>query len=256
MDPTLLHLCALEFLGTLVLILMGDGVCAACNLNKSKAQGAGWVVIAFGWGLAVMSGVFVAHESGAHLNPAVTIGLATSGGFQAFLANAGVQASTAVAVCGYIVAQMVGGFCGAVLVWLVYRDHFNCTENKEAVLGTYCTMPAIDHKAANFFTELVATFILVLMIIGTGHYGSDVANVGAVSAWPITAVIVSLGMSLGGPTGYAMNPARDLSPRIAHALLPMKYKRDSGWSYSWVPVFGPIAGAICAVGVGRLFGLC
>ena len=117
-------------------------------------------------------------------------------------------------------------------------------------------MPAIDHKAANFFTELVATFVLVLMIIGSGHYGSDVTNVGAVSAWPITAVIVSLGMSLGGPTGYAMNPARDLSPRIAHAVLPMKYKRDSGWGYSWVPVFGPIVGAICAAGVGCLFGLC
>lgn len=254
MDPTLLHLCALEFLGTLVLVLMGDGVCAACNLNKSKAQGAGWVVIAFGWGLAVMSGVFVAHESGAHLNPAVTIGLTVSGGFPAFLAAKGIT-TVGAAVIGYIVAQMLGGFCGAVLVWLVYRDHFNCTEDKEAVLGTYCTMPAIDHKGANFFTELVATFILVLMIIGTGTYG-DVANVGAVSAWPITAVIVSLGMSLGGPTGYAMNPARDLSPRIAHALLPMKYKRDSGWGYSWVPVFGPIVGAICAAGVGCLFGLC
>ena len=254
MDPTLLHLCALEFLGTLVLVLMGDGVCAACNLNKSKAQGAGWVVIAFGWGLAVMSGVFVAHESGAHLNPAVTIGLTASGGFQTFLAAKGIT-TVGLAVAGYIIAQMLGGFCGAVLVWLVYREHFNCTEDKEAVLGTYCTMPAIDHKASNFFTELVATFILVLMIIGTGTYG-DVANVGAVSAWPITAVIVSLGMSLGGPTGYAMNPARDLSPRIAHAILPMKYKRDSGWGYSWVPVFGPIVGAICAAGVASLFGLC
>lgn len=254
MDPTLLHLCALEFLGTLVLVLMGDGVCAACNLNKSKAQGAGWVVIAFGWGLAVMSGVLVAHDSGAHLNPAVTIGLATSGGFQAFLAGAGVTSSTTVAVIGYIVAQMIGGFCGAVLVWLVYRDHFNATEDKEAVLGTYCTMPAIDHKPANFFTEVVATFILVLMIIGIGTYNPGTP--GAVSAWPITAVIVSLGMSLGGPTGYAMNPARDLSPRVAHAILPMKYKRDSGWGYSWVPVFGPIVGAICAASVGCLFGLC
>lgn len=233
---------------------MGDGVCAACNLNKSKAQGAGWVVIAFGWGLAVMSGVLVAHESGAHLNPAVTIGLTVSGGFPTFLATAAPGVSTATAVVGYIVAQMIGGFCGAVLVWLVYHDHFNATEDKEAVLGTYCTMPAIDRKPANFFTEVVATFILVLMIIGIGTYNPGTP--GAASAWPITAVIVSLGMSLGGPTGYAMNPARDLSPRIAHALLPMKHKRDSGWGYSWVPVFGPIVGAICAAGVGCLFGLC
>lgn len=255
MDPVLLHLCALEFLGTLVLVLMGDGVCAACNLEKSKAKGAGWVVIAIGWGLAVMAGVFVAHGSGAHLNPAVTIGLACSGGFASFLASAGVTASLTTSVIGYIVAQMIGGFLGAVLVWLVYRDHFNITEDKEAVLGTYCTMPAIDHKAANFFTELVATFILLLMIIGIGNY-ADVANVGAVSAWPITAVIVALGMSLGGPTGYAMNPARDLSPRIAHAVLPMAHKRDSGWGYSWVPVFGPICGAIIAAFVGKAFGLC
>lgn len=250
MDPELFHLCALEFLGTLILVLMGDGVCAACNLNKSKAQGAGWVVIALAWGFAVMAGVFVAHDSGAHLNPAVAIGLAVAGTFTAVGTS-----SLLTTVVGYIVAQMLGGFVGALLVWVVYKDHFDATDDKEAILGTFCTMPAIDHRSVNFITELVATFVLVLTIICIGTYG-DVVNTGAVGAWPITAVIMALGMSLGGPTGYAMNPARDLSPRIAHALLPIKQKRDSGWAYAWVPVLGPITGGILAAAVALLYGFC
>lgn len=244
MDSTLLYNCALEFLGTLILVLLGDGVCACMGLNKSKGQGGGWIVITLGWGLAVMAGVFVAHASGAHLNPAVSIGLAAAGLFP--WEN----------VLPYSVAQMIGGFVGAILVWIMYKDHFDATDDPDGKLGTFCTMPAIDNKPFNFLQELVCTFVLVLLIICLGTYGSDVANIGGNSAWPVTMVIVSIGMSLGGVTGYAMNPARDLSPRIAHAILPMKGKRDSGWGYSWVPVLGPIAGAVLAALVASLYHFC
>ncbi len=244
MDSTLLYNCALEFLGTLILVLLGDGVCACMGLNKSKGQGGGWIVITLGWGLAVMAGVFVAHASGAHLNPAVSIGLAAAGLFP--WEN----------VLPYSVAQMIGGFVGAILVWIMYKDHFDATDDPDGKLGTFCTMPAIDNKPRNFLQEVVCTFVLVLLIICLGTYGSDVANIGGNSAWPVTMVIVSIGMSLGGVTGYAMNPARDLSPRIAHAILPMKGKRDSGWGYSWVPVLGPIAGAVLAALVASLYHFC
>lgn len=244
MDSTLLYNCALEFLGTLILVLLGDGVCACMGLNKSKGQGSGWIVITLGWGLAVMAGVFVAHASGAHLNPAVSIGLAAAGLFP--WEN----------VLPYSVAQMIGGFVGAILVWIMYKDHFDATDDPDGKLGTFCTMPAIDNKPLNFLQEVVCTFVLVLLIICLGTYGSDVANIGGNSAWPVTMVIVSIGMSLGGVTGYAMNPARDLSPRIAHAILPMKGKRDSGWGYSWVPVLGPIAGAVLAALVASLYHFC
>ena len=244
MDSTLLYNCALEFLGTLILVLLGDGVCACMGLNKSKGQGGGWIVITLGWGLAVMAGVFVAHASGAHLNPAVSIGLAAAGLFP--WEN----------VLPYSVAQMIGGFVGAILVWIMYKDHFDATDDPDGKLGTFCTMPAIDNKPLNCLQEVVCTFVLVLLIICLGTYGSDVANIGGNSAWPVTMVIVSIGMSLGGVTGYAMNPARDLSPRIAHAILPMKGKRDSGWGYSWVPVLGPIAGAVLAALVASLYHFC
>lgn len=243
MDSTLLYNCALEFLGTLVLVLLGDGVCACMGLNKSKGQGGGWIVITLAWGLAVMAGVFIAHDSGAHLNPAVSIGLAIAGMFPWS------------SVVPYIIAQMIGGFIGAILVWIVYKDHFDATDDPEGKLGTFCTMPAIENKPLNFLQEAICTFLLVLLIICIGHY-SDVANMGANGAWPVTMVIVSLGMSLGGVTGYAMNPARDLSPRLAHAILPIKGKRDSGWGYSWVPVFGPIFGAAVAALVAGVYHFC
>lgn len=231
-----------EFIGTLVLVLLGDGVCAATSLNKSKAQGGGWVVIALGWGLAVMLGVLIAGPvSGAHLNPAVTLGLAIAGSFP--------WAS----VCGYIVAQMMGGFVGACLVWSFYKDHYKATSDQpDTMLGTFCTMPAIENKARNFWCEVVATWLLVFCILAIGR-GSNVfsvgeasASIGAIGSWPVTCVIMSIGMSLGGTTGYAMNPARDLSPRCAHAILPIAGKRDSGWGYSWVPVAGPMTGAALA----------
>ena len=234
-----------EFLGTLILVLFGDGVCAACSLNKSKAQGAGWVVIALAWGLAVMMGVLVAGPvSGAHLNPAVTLGLAIAGKF------AWSQ------VCGYIVAQMLGGFAGAVLVYVFYKDHYKATADQpDTILGTFCTMPAIWNPWRNFLSEFIATTVLVFVILALGTQGNAFqvgpvsAQTGAIGAWPVTCLIMALGMSLGGTTGYAMNPARDLSPRCAHAVLPIEGKRDSGWNYSWVPVAGPMLGACAAAGL-------
>ena len=231
-----------EFIGTLILVLFGDGVCAACSLNKSKAQGAGWVVIALGWGLAVMMGVLVAGPvSGAHLNPAVTLGLAIAGTFP--------WAS----VCGYIVAQMLGGFVGAVLVWSFYKDHYKATASEPAtMLGTFCTMPAIKNPIRNFWCEVVATCMLVFIILALGTSGNAFsfagasASTGALGSWPVTCLIMAIGMSLGGTTGYALNPARDLSPRLAHALLPIEGKGESGW---WVPVCGPLVGAACAAGL-------
>ena len=234
-----------EFIGTLVLVLLGDGVCAACSLNKSKAQGGGWVVIALAWGFAVMMGVLIAGPvSGAHLNPAVTLGLAIAGKFAWNL------------VLGYIVAQMLGGFAGAVLVYAFYKDHYKATADQpDTILGTFCTMPAIWNPWRNFLSEFIATCLLVFVILALGTQGNAFqvgpvsAQTGAIGAWPVTCLIMALGMSLGGTTGYAMNPARDLSPRLAHHLLPIEGKRDSGWNYSWVPVAGPMAGAILAAGL-------
>ena len=224
-----------EFIGTLVLVLLGDGVCAACSLNHSKAKGAGWVVITLGWGFAVMTGVLIAGPvSGAHLNPAVTLGLAIAGSFP--------WAS----VVGYIIAQMLGGFVGAVLVWLFYKDHYKATADQpDTMLGTFCTMPAIKNSWRNFLDEVIATCLLVFAILAMGRD----AGFGALSPFPVTCVIMSIGMSLGATTGYALNPARDLSPRCAHAILPIAGTRDSGWWYSWVPVAGPMAGAALAAGL-------
>jgi glycerol uptake facilitator protein len=235
-----------EFIGTMVLILLGDGVCAATSLDKSKAKGAGWIVITMGWGFAVMVGVFISGSvSGAHLNPAVSIGCAL----------AGTMAWSAVP--GYVIAQMLGGFAGAALVWMFYKDHYDLTDDPDTKLGTFCTMPAIEgHKIRNFFCEALATWLLVFVILvfgvdanvptldaGGAHLHIGMGELGAI---PVTYLIMAIGMSLGGATGYALNPARDLSPRLAHAILPLKNKRDSGWGYSWVPVAGPIAGAALA----------
>ncbi len=225
----------LEFFGTLVLVLFGDGVCCACSLNKSKAQGAGWIVITLGWGLAVMMGALIAGPSGGHLNPAVTLGLATAGSFP--WAD----------VCGYIVAQMLGGFCGAVLVYLFYMDHFKATEDQATKLGVFCTAPAIKNTPINFLGEFVATFFLMFAILVINpFFGGGYENGNGMGLVPITYVIIALGMSLGATTGYAMNAARDLSPRIAHAVLPIPGKGGSDWGYSWIPVVAPICGAVCA----------
>ena len=240
MEVTLWTKCVFEFIGTLVLVLMGDGVCAATTLERSKAKGAGWIVITLAWGFAVMAGVFIAGPySGAHLNPAVSLGLAVAGTFPWN------------EVLPYCVAQMLGGFVGAGLVYLYYKDHYKAsTGNPDGILGTFCTMPAIDHKPANLFSEILATCVLIFLILAIGTQANTPAvGLGSIGAFPVTAIIMSIGMSLGGTTGYALNPARDLGPRCIHALIPLEGKRDSGWGYSWVPVVGPMVGCVIAAGL-------
>ena len=229
-----------------MLILLGNGVCAATSLEKSKAKGAGWIVITMGWGFAVMVGVFISGSvSGAHLNPALSISCALAGTMEWS------------AVPGYVIAQMLGGFCGAVLVWLFYKDHYDLTSDPATKLGTFCTSPAIEgHKARNFFCEAVATWVLVFTVLVFGldanvpHLDAEGVHLhigmGELGALPVTYLIMAIGMSLGGTTGYSLNPARDLAPRIAHAILPLKDKGTSGWDYSWVPVLGPLAGGAVA----------
>ena len=228
--------CLFEFVGTAILVLFGDGVVASTVLKKSKGENGGWVVITLAWGLAVMLGVFIAGPySGAHLNPAVTLGLAAAGTFNWVL------------VLPYIVAQMLGGFLGAVLVYLYYKDHYDVTDDPAAKLSTFCTIPAIRNYGRNLFSEIVGTFVLVFVILALSMQNNlPEVGMGSLGAFPVAMLIVALGMSLGGTTGYAINPARDLAPRLAHALLPIKGKGSSDWAYSWVPVLGPIIGGFLA----------
>ena len=225
-----------EFIGTAILVLFGDGVVASNLLKKSKGENSGWVVVTLAWGLAVMLGVFISGPySGAHLNPAVTLGLAAAGTFSWSL------------VVPYIVAQMLGGFTGAVLVYLYYKDHYDATDDPAAKLATFCTAPAIRNYGRNLFSEIVGTFVLVFVILALSIDGNtSEVGMGALGAFPVAMLIVALGMSLGGTTGYAINPARDLAPRIAHAILPIKGKGTNDWGYSWVPVVGPIIGGFIA----------
>lgn len=228
--------CLFEFVGTAILVLFGDGVVASTVLKKSKGENGGWVVITLAWGLAVMLGVFIAGPySGAHLNPAVTLGLAAAGTFSWAL------------VLPYIVAQMLGGFLGAVLVYLYYKDHYDVTDDPAAKLSTFCTIPAIRNYGRNLFSEIVGTFVLVFVILALSMQNNlPEVGMGSLGAFPVAMLIVALGMSLGGTTGYAINPVRDLAPRLAHALLPIKGKGSSDWAYSWVPVLGPIIGGFLA----------
>lgn len=220
-----------EFFGTMILILLGDGVCAAVNLKKSKAEASGWVVIALGWGAAVTMGVYMAgYMSPAHLNPAVTIAMAITGNFEWGL------------VLPYILAQLLGAFVGAIVVWLAYLPHWNVTEDKGAILGTFATGPAIRNYPANALTEMIGTFVLVFGLLAF----SQNQFAPGINPMVVGVLILALGLSLGGPTGYAINPARDLGPRIAHQLLPIKTKGDSDWGYAWVPVVGPIIGGALA----------
>ena len=222
--------CLFEFIGTLVLVLLGDGVVASTVLKHSKGYGGGWIVITMAWGLAVMCGVLIAGPwSGAHLNPAVSVGLAAAGSFPWEF------------VPGYVAAQLLGGFCGAVLVYLYYKD------DPATKLGVFCTMPAIMNKPRNLFCEAVGTFLLVFVILVIGNeQNTPEIGMGSLGSFPVTMLIMAIGMSRGGTTGYAINPARDLPPRLAHAVLPIRGKGPSGWDYSWVPVAGPLAGAIAA----------
>lgn len=238
MDCSLFLKCLFEFIGTAMLILLGDGVVASTILNKSKGFNGGWVVITLAWGFAVMCGAFIAAPySGAHLNPALSIGLA--------LANVFPWAY----VPAYIISQLLGGFVGAVLVYIYYKDHYDVTEDPDIKLGTFCTMPAIMDKPRNFICELIGTFVLVFVILCLAVEGNTPeVGLGSVGLFPVTFLIVAIGMSLGGATGYAINPARDLPPRFAHFLLPIKGKGPSGWGYSWVPVIGPVVGSCLAAG--------
>lgn len=236
----MLQACFFEFIGTLVLILLGDGVVAGCTLEKTKARGAGWTVITMAWGFAVMCGVFIAGPySGAHLNPAVSLGLAIAGKFSWSL------------VLPYTIAQMLGAFCGACLVYAIYKDHFDATEDPAAKLGVFCTAPAIRNNRRNLLSEIVGTWLLVLCIIAfSTAENTPAVGMGDLGAIPVTMLIMAIGMSLGATTGYAINPARDLAPRIAHFVLPVRGKGDSGWDYSWIPVAGPFIGAALAAVCG------
>ena len=236
METPFLTKCLFEFIGTLGLILMGDGVVANNCLKGTKGNNGGWIVITIAWGLAVMCGVLIAGPySGAHLSPAVTLGFAVAGAFP--WAH----------VAGYIAAQMLGAFCGATLVYIYYKDHYDITDDAVTKLGTFCTIPAIENKWRNFFCEVVATMLLIFVILAIGNAeNTPEVGLGGIGSFPTAMLIMAVGMSLGGTTGYSLNPARDLGPRIAHALLPIKGKGDSDWGYSWVPVLGPLTGAALA----------
>ncbi|SIT21124.1 glycerol uptake facilitator protein [Filimonas lacunae] len=230
---------AAEVIGTAILILLGGGVCSNVSLNKSFGQNSGWIVITFGWALAVFAGVVIAGPvSGAHLNPAVTVGLAITGKF----AWAQVPA--------FIAAQLAGAFIGAMLNYLMYKKHFDATSDRpDAQLGVFCTGPAIKNTPLNILSEVIGTFVLVYCVL---HFSSpQIAEgaeigMGSIGALPVTFIVLAIGLSLGGTTGYAINPARDLAPRLVHYLVPMQGKGSSNWSYAWIPVVGPVLGAIVA----------
>ncbi|CAN5678289.1 MIP/aquaporin family protein [soil metagenome] len=219
-----------EFLGTAVLILFGNGVVANVVLNKSKGQNSGWIVIAFGWAMAVFFGVMVSMKgSGAHLNPAVTLTMAYLGRLD----------WSQVPV--YLAGQMLGAMTGSLLVYLSYKQHFDETENADGKLACFCTHPAIRNPFYNFLTEMIATAVF---IIGVLFIASPATSMGTIEALPVTFLVLAVGLSLGGSTGYAINPARDLGPRIMHFLLPVKGKRNSDWGYAWIPVIAPIVGGL------------
>jgi glycerol uptake facilitator protein len=228
-----------EFIGTMLLILLGTGVVANVVLKGTKGYSGGWIVVTTGWALAVFVGVvFAAPYSGAHLNPAVTIGLAITGKFP--WADAG----------PYIFAQIIGAMLGAFLTWIVYRDHFNSTTDPELQLAVFSTSPAIRNHLFNLLSEIVGTFVLMFVIFYLT--GADIPSqktkigLGSLGAVPVAFVVWAIGLSLGGTTGYAINPARDLGPRIIHTIIPMSHKGSSQWKYAWIPIVGPIIGSCIA----------
>ena len=236
-----------EFIGTAILLFLGNGIVANVSLNKTKAskQMTPWILITTAWGLAVFTAAFITGQfSGAHLNPAVTLGLAFAGKFSTEL------------ICGYIISQVLGGIFGSWLVYIIYIDHYRETSDESSVMGTFCTSPAIRNYKNNFFSELMGTFILVFGVLYMVKpniiiEGTSVENfgIGSLEALPVGLLVWVIGLSLGGTTGYAINPARDLGPRITYQLIPRKNK-ISDWAYSWVPVLGPLCGGILA---GLLF---
>lgn len=247
-EPTAWDIFSSEFLGCVILILLGAGVCATNNLAKSKGRSGGWLMINFGWGLAVFLGVYAAWKTGGHLNPAVTIAKVVANAFDpavtlnGYALGAGGVAVTVVNVLIYIAAQLVGSFIGAVLAFLAFKKQFDASGDVDPglKLGVFATAPEVRSYGWNFLTEAIGTAVLITFVLVAGGTPT------AVGPLAVALVIVVIGTSVGGPTGYAINPTRDLAPRIAHAVLPIKGKGTSDWAYSWVPIFGPLAGAIVA----------
>ncbi|HLN56554.1 MAG TPA: MIP/aquaporin family protein [Bacteroidales bacterium] len=228
-----------EFFGTAMIIVFGGGVCSNVLLNKTKGYSSGWIVITFGWAVGVFTGVLIAAPvSGAHLNPAVTLGLVLANKFE--LAK----------VPLYIAGQMLGAMFGAFLVWVAYKKHFDSTEDSDLKLAVFSTGPNIRSYWWNVATEVIGTFVLVLAVL---YMAEPEVGLGSLNALPVAIVVLGLGLSIGGPTGYAINPARDLGPRIMHMILPIPGKRDSDWAYSWVPILGPLVGAALAAGIYDIF---
>lgn len=228
-----------EFIGTAIIMVFGSGVVANVLLNKTKGNNGGWIVITWGWAVGVFTGVLIAAPySGAHLNPAVTIALVLAKKFSITLLPM------------YICAQLLGAMFGSLLVWLAYKKHFDATEDGDSKLAVFVTAPNIRSYWHNVMTEAIGTFVLALSVL---YMAKPEVGLGALSALPVALVVLGLGLSLGGPTGYAINPARDLGPRILHFLLPISQKRDSDWKYSWVPVLGPIIGATLAAAMFLIF---
>jgi glycerol uptake facilitator protein len=228
-----------EFFGTAIIIVFGGGVVANVLLDKTKGHNSGWIVITFGWAVGVFTGVLIAAPiSGAHLNPAVTLALVLANKFSLSLLPA------------YMCAQLLGAMFGAFLVWLAYKKHFDATENADYKLAIFCTAPNIRSYWYNIATEVIGTYVLALAVL---YMAEPEVGLGSLNALPVAIVVLGLGLSLGGPTGYAINPARDLGPRLMHFFLPIPNKRNSDWGYSWVPILGPMAGAAIAAGMYLLF---
>lgn len=221
-----------EFIGTAVLILFGNGVNATVLLAKSKGLDGGWLLISFGWGLGVFAGVSVSYTSGAYLNPAVTVAELIAGNLSTGVVGALV----------YIVAEILGGVLGGVLAWAAFKKQFDATEDPATILGVFSTSAEVPNVFWNLVTEVIATFALVFVVLGFSNGGSP-ASLGGL---PVALLVVGIGASLGGPTGYAINPARDLGPRIAHMILPIRHKGPSQWAYAWIPIAGPIVGGALA----------
>jgi glycerol uptake facilitator protein len=243
-----------EAIGTMILVLLGDGVVANVLLERSKGQGSGWIVITTGWGVAVATAVYaVGRISGAHLNPAVTIGLAAIGSFPWS------------EVAGYIAAQMIGAFVGGLLVWIVYLPHWRATTDPNLKLGVFATAPAFRQPVANMLTEIIGTAVLLFGILAIAANAQTLTRPGDVDLSVVFSrglqpllvgiLVLGIGLSLGGPTGYAINPARDLGPRLAHAVLPIPGKRDPDWSYAWIPVIAPIIGGVLGAVMYAVVGL-
>jgi glycerol uptake facilitator protein len=228
-----------EFFGTAIILVFGGGVVANVVLDKTKGNNSGWIVITFGWAVGVFTGILIAAPfSGAHLNPAITLALVIAHKFSITLLPM------------YICAQMLGAMFGAFLVWVAYKKHFDATADADSKLAVFCTAPNIRHYWYNILTEAIGTYVLTLAVL---YMAKPEVGLGALSALPVALVVLGLGLSMGGPTGYAINPARDLGPRIVHFLLPIPGKRDSDWKYAWVPVLGPMAGAALAAVMFLIF---